>query len=75
MRAAEQGFLLLTSHLGDPECKPLTVAQFRSLINRMQAAERSAENRHLTAQDLLALGYGMEAAEHIVFLLSGMVYW
>lgn len=70
MRAAEQGFLLLTSHLGDPECKPLTVAQFRSLINRMQAAERSAENRHLTAQDLLALGYGMEAAEHIVFLLS-----
>ncbi len=70
MRAAEQGFLLLTSHLGDPESKPLTVAQFRSLINRIQAAEKPAENRHLTAEDLLALGYGTEVAEHIVFLLS-----
>ena len=70
MRTAEQGFLLLTSHLGDPECKPLTVAQFRSLINRMQSAERAAENRQLSAEDLLALGYGREGAEHIVFLLS-----
>ena len=31
MNGKERGFLLLTSHLGDPERKPLTVAQFRQL--------------------------------------------
>lgn len=70
MKAAEKGFLLLTSHLGDPECKPLTVAQFRSLISRVKQTERDAEDRELTADDLLAFGYGGEMAEHILFLLS-----
>lgn len=70
MRAAERGFLLLTSHLGDPECKPLTVAQFRSLIGRIKQTEKPVEDRELTADDLLALGYGGEMAEHILFLLS-----
>ena len=31
MTGPEKGFLLLTSHLGDPNRKPLTVAQFRQL--------------------------------------------
>lgn len=70
MRAAEQGFLLLTSHLGDPACKPLTVAQFRSLVNRARTMEKPAEKRDLTVKDLLDLGYGAETAEHILFLLS-----
>lgn len=70
MRAAERGFLLLTSHLGDPKCKPLTVAQFRSLINRVQAMVKPRDNRELSADDLLALGYGSDMAAHILYLLS-----
>lgn len=70
MKAGERGFLLLTSHLGDPESKPLSVAQFRSLSGRVQAMERPAGNRELTAEDLLALGYGAEQAAHILWLLS-----
>lgn len=70
MRQAERGFLLLTSHLGDPDSKPLTVAQFRTLLSRMQTMEKPQENRDLTVQDLLALGYAGEAAENILYLLS-----
>lgn len=70
MRAAEQGFLLLTSRLGDPECKCLTVAQFRSLISRVRASDRAAEDRPLTLDDLLAIGCGHAQAEQILFLLS-----
>ena len=70
MRAAEKGFLLLTSHLGDPQCKPLTVAQFRTLIHRVQSMNKPADNRQMTLQDLISLGYGSTAAEHILYLLS-----
>ena len=70
MKGAERGFLLLTSHLGDPDCKPLTVTQFRRLIDRVRASERTKENRELTVHDLLALGYGEEMAAHILFLFS-----
>ena len=37
MTGPEQGFLLLTSSLGDPHRKPLTVPQFRELAKRVQA--------------------------------------
>ncbi len=70
MKAGEKGFLLLTSHLGDPACKPLTVAQFRSLYSRVREMEKPGEDRELTAADLLALGYGSEMAAHILWLLS-----
>ncbi len=70
MRASEQGFLLLTSHLGDPQCKPLTVPQLRTLTERMQSLQRRQENRELEKEDLTALGYGQEMAERILFLLS-----
>lgn len=70
MKPSERGFLLLTSHLGDPDCKPLTVAQFRSLVGRIKQTERHTDERELTADDLLALGYGREMTEHILFLLS-----
>lgn len=69
MKQAERGFLLLTSHLGDPESKPLTVAQFRTLIQRMQNVQKKEESRHLQAEDLYALGYGQEFAENILSLL------
>lgn len=70
MRAAERGFLLLTSHLGDPESKPLTVAQFRTLTQRMGSAEKSEETRELCQKDLISLGYSSEMAAHILQLLS-----
>lgn len=70
MRNAERGFLLLTSHLGDPESKPMTVAQFRTLLSRVQSMERLEETRELTEADLVSIGYGQEQARHILQLLS-----
>ena len=70
MRAVERGFLLLSSHLGDPDRKPLTVAQLRTLAQRMQQTRTYADERDLSAQDLIALGYSCDMAERIIFLLS-----
>lgn len=70
MRNSERGFLLLTSHLGDPESKPLTVAQFRTLINRVKTMQRYGEERELTRKDLMSIGYGADEAGHILQLLS-----
>lgn len=70
MNAGEQGFLLLTSSLGDPDRKPLTVAQFRNLAKQMQTVERPGENRELTAEDLVAYGYNRETANRIISLLA-----
>lgn len=70
MRAAEQGFLLLTEQLGDPRCKALSVAQFRTLAMRVMAANRNGDCRELTVEDLMALGYDRAAACHMVTLLS-----
>ena len=70
MRSVEQGFLLLTSHLGDMQSKPLTVAGFRTLLNRVKASERSSENRDLNMDDLIQLGYDRQTGENILYLLS-----
>lgn len=70
MRNSERGFLLLTSHLGDPESKPLTVAQFRTLINRVKTMQRYEEERELTRKDLMSIGYGTDEAGRILQLLS-----
>lgn len=70
MRAAERGFLLLTSHLGDPERNVLTVAQFRNLAQRVSTTEGNMEERELRPSDLTALGYGRTMARQIVELLS-----
>lgn len=71
MRAAERGFLLLNSHLGDADRRPLTGPQLRTLAHRMQEMDRPTEDRTLVPSDLIALGYSHEMAEHIVDLLSG----
>ena len=71
MNGPEQGFLLLTSQLGDPGRKPLTAARFRELAKRVQAANREVSSRDLTAADLMALGYDPAMAEHMFSLLSG----
>ena len=71
MNARERGFLLLTSNLGDPERKPLTVAQFRTLATRVHQMNRPEEKRDLSVSDLQQLGYDSQMAERIVGLLSG----
>ena len=70
MTGPDQGFLLLTSQLGDPDRKPLTVAQFRNLAKRTQEAEREVTARELEITDLLKLGYDLPMAERIFGLLS-----
>lgn len=70
MNPRERGFLLLTSHLGDPERKVLTVAQLRTLAMRMRDMEQPAESRDLKKTDLTRLGFDDEFAERIVSLLE-----
>ena len=70
MNPRERGFLLLTSHLGDPERKVLTVAQLRSLALRMRDMEQPVESRDLKKTDLTRLGFDDEFAERIVSLLE-----
>ena len=70
MNPREQGFLLLTGMLGNPERKPLTVAQFRTLTNRVRGMVKPRENRELTESDLVNLGYDHEFAQRILLLLS-----
>ena len=70
LTGGEKGFLLLTSSLGDPDRKPLTVAQFRELTRRVRAASPGDLARDIDVGDLLALGYGETFARHILELLS-----
>jgi predicted Rossmann fold nucleotide-binding protein DprA/Smf involved in DNA uptake len=69
----EKGFLLLTSQLGDPNRRPLTVPQLRTLAQRVSGAARTGEDRQLDSRDLTAMGYSLEMAEHIVGLLDDTV--
>lgn len=71
MRGSEQGFLLLTSSLGDPDRKPLSVAQFRNLAKQVADANRDISDRNLEITDLEALGYDRVMAERIYGLLGG----
>ncbi len=68
MRPAEQGFLLLSSHLGDPDRKVLTTAQLRTLAKRAQLLPR--QQRDLEVEDLLNLGYDRVMAQRIWNLLE-----
>ena len=70
MTGAEYGFLLLTSKLGNPERKPLTVVQFRELFSRSEQMERKEAFRSVAVSDLVSMGYGHQAAARIVELLG-----
>jgi len=70
LRAAERGFLLLSSCLGDPMRKPLTTAQMRILSDRAWKMEIPAGDREMETADLIALGYGRPMAARILKLLS-----
>ena len=70
MNAREQGFLLLSCQLGNPERHPLTVPQLRALSQRMALADREVADRELEERDLIALGYDRNMARRIVSLLG-----
>ncbi len=77
MTPRDQGFLLLTSTLGDPARKPLTIPQFRTLSQRVKHMERPQEERELQEKDLVALGYDRNTAIRILTLLShqAQLHW
>lgn len=70
MTGPEKGFLLLSSHLGEPRRKPLTTAQLRVLAERTRNLIPDCAERELETSDLIGLGYGREMAQRIVSLLS-----
>ena len=70
MNPREEGFLLLSSHLGVPDRKVLTQAQLRQLSRRIAGAEAPVEDRELETQDLTRLGYGADMAARILGLLK-----
>ena len=70
MTGAERGFLLLTSRMGNPERKVLSPAQLRTLAQRMRDFPVDDPDRDLTAEDLIALGYGTDMALRILGLLE-----
>ena len=71
MTGPEQGFLLLTCQLADPERRPLTVAQFRTLAKKMAAVEKPGFDKEMEPADLMVLGYDADMAQRIIGLLAG----
>lgn len=70
MTPRERGFLLLTSHLGNPQRQVLTAPQLRILAQRAQNLPQPREDRELNAADLIHLGYGEALAGRILSLLE-----
>jgi len=70
LRGAERGFLLLTGVLGDPNRRPMTMAQLRILASRVRESQNAAQDRDMTVKDLTSLGYSEETAQYILHLLS-----
>lgn len=70
MTAREQGFLLLTGYLGDPERRPLSIAQFRKLTALARTMEKPEQQREITVEDLLAIGCDRGTALRVLNLLS-----
>jgi len=70
LTGAERGFLLLTSHLGNPGRPVLSTAQLRTLADRLKDAESPRNDRELGMKDLTCLGYGRDMAARILSLLQ-----
>ena len=73
MNPRERGFLLLSSHLGNPERKVLSAPQLRVLAKRIANSMPDQKERDLVTEDLVALGYGGEMARRILELLEDEV--
>lgn len=70
MNPREKGFLLLTSALGDPHRRPLSVSQLRTLAKRAAQLQPLEPDAELTPEHLTSLGYGKTMAQRIVDLLG-----
>ena len=70
MTPRQQGFLLMTTRLGDLSRKPLTYRQFRTLILRSKELPRLRDAEVLTVTDMAELGYDPVTARRIVELFS-----
>lgn len=70
MTGIQRGWLLLCSHLGNPDRKVLSPAQLRLLSQRVRGRETATSDREMTERDLLDLGYGRETARQILSLLA-----
>lgn len=70
MNAREEGFLLLTSSLGIPGRKTLTMPQLRTLGNRVRGADWENLDREMEISDLIGLGYSHDMAQRILVLLE-----
>ena len=69
LTGGEYGFLLLTSNLGNPDRKPLTVAQLRELFARSDRMKRREISRDVDVYDFVTIGYSPKFAQHVVDLL------
>lgn len=72
MNSRENGFLLLSSCLGNPNRRPLTAYQLRELERCVLRSEKPLQDRELQSEDLVALGCSMDLAERVVSLLSDL---
>ena len=70
MTAREEGFLLLTSSLGDQLRKPLTFRQFRELIQRSKTQPNLRNAETVTLEDMAAMGFDREMSERAVGLFN-----
>lgn len=70
MNPREEGFMLLTSHLGNPLRRPLTAHQLGVLTGLMRMRDLPDEDRELTCGDLLAVGCSRQLAERILTMLE-----
>lgn len=73
LRPGEYGFLLLTSNLGNPGRKPLTVVQMRELFRRSDQMKRREISRDVDVYDFVSIGYSPKFAQHIIDLLHDEV--
>lgn len=70
MTPREEGFLLLTCQLGNPNCKVLTTPQLRNLFRSMEGFSLPEEARELEEKDLGALGCSKALSRRILELLG-----
>ena len=70
MTLGEQGYLLLTSRLGDVDCKPLTLSQLDKLAAAIRRMPQPAEDRELEIRDLLSAGLNESFSQRVLVLLD-----
>jgi len=70
MTPREAGFLLLTSHLGDPRRPVLSLTRLRHVADAVMAAGGTDLDREMTEQDLLDMGLEQPLAQRILALLD-----